>query len=298
MHVALGWEYRGRRVHQGPVIYCALEGQTGIEGRIEAWRLRHLAEEIEDVPFYLQPVTLDLINQHQELIDLIRGELGTEAPAVVVIDTLNRSLHGSESSDEDMGNYIRAADAVRDAFDCAVIIVHHCGHNGDRPRGHSSQIGAAEAVIGVRKESAGQIIATVEKMKDGPNGETIASRLDGVVVGEDEDGEEITSCVVVPIEWIPPAKSHKTKLGPKEQIALKALQYAISETGEPAPSSNHIPDGTNVVTRECWSGYAIRKGISDSDQPRAKNQAFKRAVDGLLAKGCVGQWGDLVWPIT
>ncbi len=24
MHVALGWPYRGRRVHQGPVVYCAI----------------------------------------------------------------------------------------------------------------------------------------------------------------------------------------------------------------------------------------------------------------------------------
>jgi len=56
MHVALGWEYRGRRVHQGPVVYCAFEGQTGIEARIEAFRQRYLAEEsAEPPPFYLEP---------------------------------------------------------------------------------------------------------------------------------------------------------------------------------------------------------------------------------------------------
>src|SRR5262245_19639557 len=26
MHVALGWQYRERRVQQGPVVYCAFEG--------------------------------------------------------------------------------------------------------------------------------------------------------------------------------------------------------------------------------------------------------------------------------
>jgi RecA-family ATPase len=30
MSVVLGTEYRGRRVHQGPIIYCAFEGQSGI----------------------------------------------------------------------------------------------------------------------------------------------------------------------------------------------------------------------------------------------------------------------------
>src|ERR1700730_9837190 len=30
MHVALGWEYRGRRVQQGAVVYCSFEGQAGL----------------------------------------------------------------------------------------------------------------------------------------------------------------------------------------------------------------------------------------------------------------------------
>src|SRR5262245_48961512 len=34
MHVGLGWKYRGRRVQQGPVVYCAFEGQTGFEARV------------------------------------------------------------------------------------------------------------------------------------------------------------------------------------------------------------------------------------------------------------------------
>jgi hypothetical protein len=50
MHVALGWDYRGRRVHQGPVVYCAFEGQNGIKARIEAWRQKRLAEAVQDVP--------------------------------------------------------------------------------------------------------------------------------------------------------------------------------------------------------------------------------------------------------
>ena len=40
MHVALGREYRGRRVHEGPVVYCCFEGQFGINKRVEAFRQR------------------------------------------------------------------------------------------------------------------------------------------------------------------------------------------------------------------------------------------------------------------
>jgi RecA-family ATPase len=69
-----------------------------------------------------------------------------------VLDTLNRSLGGSESSDEDMSAYVvRASDAIRDEFDCVVPIVHHCGIDGTRPRGHTSLTGAADAQVAVKR---------------------------------------------------------------------------------------------------------------------------------------------------
>ena len=61
MHLALDWRYRGRRVHSGSVIYCAFEGQIGFEARCAAFRQKFLAENKEHIPFYLQPVTLDLV---------------------------------------------------------------------------------------------------------------------------------------------------------------------------------------------------------------------------------------------
>lgn len=136
MHVALGWEYRGRRVNGGPVVYCAFEGQAGLQVRVEAFRQRFLAEEPLPIPFFLEPVTLDLVTDHTELIAVIRRQIGND-PVAVVLDTLNRSLNGSESSDEDMTAYIRAADVIREAFGCAVIIIHHCGVDQNRPRGQS-----------------------------------------------------------------------------------------------------------------------------------------------------------------
>lgn len=80
MHVALGWEYRGRRVHPGAVVYCAFEGQIGMEARIEAFRQRPLTDHPDKVPFYLVPVTLDLVRDHKALIAAIKNKLGIENP--------------------------------------------------------------------------------------------------------------------------------------------------------------------------------------------------------------------------
>ena len=85
------------------------------------------------MPFYLEPVTIDLVKDAPELIHAIRRSLGDVKPVVIVLDTLNRSLRGSELVTMDMTAYVRAADSLREAFDCAVIIVHHCGLDGTRP---------------------------------------------------------------------------------------------------------------------------------------------------------------------
>jgi hypothetical protein len=144
MHITRGIAYRGRQVQQGPGVYLALEGRRGFHARIEAYRREH---GIDDAPFYLITERTDLIRDHKALIAAINEQIEETAPVVVCIDTLNRSLTGSESKDEDMAAYIAAADAIREAFDCAVIIVHHCGVDSTRPRGHTSLTGAADAQI-------------------------------------------------------------------------------------------------------------------------------------------------------
>jgi hypothetical protein len=65
MHIAIAREYRGCRVHPGSVVYCAFEGASGIEARKAAWQQKCLGDIHPDtVPFYLQPLSLDLVRDH------------------------------------------------------------------------------------------------------------------------------------------------------------------------------------------------------------------------------------------
>jgi hypothetical protein len=89
MHIAIGREYRGRRVQQGTVVYCALEGGGGFAARVEAWRKRKLGDhQGGNIPFFLLDVALDLIADQGELVACIRAQVAQ--PTVVFIDTLNR----------------------------------------------------------------------------------------------------------------------------------------------------------------------------------------------------------------
>lgn len=296
MHVALGWPYRGRRVRRGAVVYCALEGAGAFANRVEAFRQVRLAEAVGEVPFHLVASPMSLVADQAALVASIRAQLGTVRPAVVVIDTLNRSLAGSESDDRDMAAYVKAADAVRDAFSCAVIVVHHCGHEGTRPRGHSSLIGAVDAQISVKRDEAGNIVSTVELMKDGSQGDELVSRLEVVEIGRDDDGDPITSCVVEPVEGAPaPKKFAGPRLTQGAKIALAALREAIDEYGEVPPASSHIPAGVKAVKVETWRTYAYKHGVSGSDEPRARRLAFQRAHEALVADRHVGMWEPYAW---
>jgi hypothetical protein len=296
MHVALGWKYRDRKVRQGAVVYCALEGGSAFKNRIEAFRQSRLQENASNVPFHLMASPLSLVADHAALIASIQDQCPN--PAVVAIDTLNRSLAGSESSDEDMAAYIKAADAIRDAFNCAVIIVHHCGHEGTRPRGHSSLMGALDAQVAVTRDAADKIIATVELMKDGPQGDCFSSRLKKVELGTDDDGDTISSCVVEAAEGFAARAAKAVQLPAGATKALRALHEILDDAGIIAPADAHTPHGQKVVTIEAWKEHSFKRGLCADGDRKLKWITFKRAFDRLTVANKVAVSGDFVWPIV
>jgi hypothetical protein len=295
MHVALGWEYRGRKVQQGPVVYCAFEGASGFGQRTEAFRRQHVLDDEQRVPFYLIPSRMDFVKEHSLLVKAIKSELGEAKPAAVVLDTLNRSLAGSESSDEDMAAYVKAADAVREAFDCVVVVVHHCGIDATRPRGHTSLTGAVDAQSVVKRDAANNVILTVEWMKDGPEGDKIVSKLQCVEVGSDEDGDPITSCAVVEAEGHHSDTRSAAQATGAAKLALDLLHKTLADAGEKAPVSNHVPPDNRVVSLKLWRSYCYEGAISPADTPEARQKAFVRASQKLQALNLIGIWGDWVW---
>ncbi|NVO13523.1 MAG: AAA family ATPase [Rhodoplanes sp.] len=294
LHIALDWDYRGHRVRGGPVVYCALEGASGYGPRLDAFRARHLADRHRDVPFYLVASPMKLVQDQPALVDAIWNELRGENPAVVFIDTLNRSIGGSESDDRDMAAYVAAADAIRDALGCAVVIVHHCGLDTTRPRGHTSLTGAADAQLAAKRDAADNITVTVEWMKDGPEGEMIASRLEPVAVGFDADGDPITSCVVVAVDGPFRKQSSGRSLSDRQRLALEALADAAIDRGTPPPASFGLPPGLTVVRTDDWRSKIYARGDLDRE---AKNprEDFRRLRNSLAARGLIGERDGLVW---
>jgi hypothetical protein len=264
MHVALDRPYRGRRVTAGVVVYCALEGVQGFKNRIEAFRRARMTEADDgDPPFYLMATPLSLVRDQKSFIAEIGQQLGEQKPVAVCIDTLNRSLDGSESSDEDMTAYVRAADAIRDAFGCLVVIVHHCGHEGNRPRGHSSLMGALDVQIAVRKDATDNIVAELELSKDGETGLQFVSRLKVVEIGFDQDGDPITSCVTEAIDAPAGAPKAPTKVRMSE---IETIKRAIVD------AYCRLADG--VEPSLGFDGALVRKVAVDKLRDEIKSRGF------------------------
>jgi hypothetical protein len=290
IHISMGWRFRGHRVHQGPVVYCAFEGANGFPKRVEAFRRTH--EVHGHVPFFLMPIhNAKLVRDHQQMIRDIKAQNAN--PVLIVLDTLNRSIDGSESKDEDMSAYLGAADAISQAFGCLVLIIHHCGIAGDRPRGHSSQTGTCD-VQGAVTRQGNDVRLLIEHMKDGPSGAEFVSCMEQVEVGTDQDGDPMTSCALVPVEapGAGPtivAKSKKDITWEKSLLRRVLMKVAAKDGVNMRP----IEDGPDVrvIDQELVRAEFYQSMAADGDaetKQGTRRKAFGRAIKNAQQEGKIG----------
>jgi hypothetical protein len=290
LHVALGWEYRGRRVQQATVVYVALEGQAGMPDRVEAFRAHHGITGA--VPFHLLLTRLNLIIEAPKLIADIKAQLGDVKPGLIVLDTLNRSLVGSESKDEDMSRYLGAADLVAEQLGGAVALVHHCGIDASRPRGHTSLTGSVECQTSVKRNEAGHVETEVEYAKDFEEGAKTTSHLETVAVGIDPDGDEMTSLIVRECEASRSEGQAKGAVNAQAMRALEALQNVVGSD----QAITMVPGNRRVAKKSDWWAELVQRGmIEPEDRPESAKSLFYRWRRELIAASRIACEGDLTW---
>lgn len=300
-HLAIGAAWNGRRVRPAAVLYLAAEGGRGVINRIAALRLSH---GVCDVPFAVKRAGLDLLHEQadlQHICDLC-GEVmraKTGLPFILVVDTLSRIMAGGdENSAADMTALIRNLDAVREATGAHVMVVHHTGKDAARgARGHSSLRAATDTEIEVANED-GNRAAMVTKQRDHQGGEVFAFTLKSVHLGHDQDGDEVTSCIVEAAD----AEEYRANI--KRTKGLGGVQKIISDTfeqmlgeglGRPNPGGVGMPDAGQFWTVERAELRRICMGKIEASDPRS---SFNKAFTALTAdRGlfCTGE--NLVWRI-
>lgn len=278
-HVATGTPYHGKEVVQGPVIYMPFEGHSAIP--IRAYALNKEKGPAPDLHIPKRHPPKVTIKETRAVIKEIQA-YGID-PVLIILDTLNRSLVGSENDDEAMGPYVDQMQKLVSEFNCAVLIVHHQGHQDGRPRGHSLLPAAIGCQIKVMKE--GKIIdAEVEFMKDGPEGMMFRNIMH---VKEYtftlKDGREIERSTCI-LEATTPGIKRKVKRTGLSSVQTKALDIARA-----------MHNGTGgALSMKDWEERCTRKqgGIAGEKVSfENSKKMFRRAV-GVLLDGAYIVYAD------
>lgn len=340
MHIARGIDFQGRRTKKAGVVYCAFEGGKGFKGRQIAYANHHGMTPDDDVDMVVLTRRADLFGNDEDinaLIEEIRHwkSVFTTELGLVVLDTWSAATPGAdENAGKDVSRVKERVMRIVSDLGCAVIVVHHKPAAGGRPRGHGSLTGDFETTIdidwvtesgtrqdaprgpqnSVKDQDKRPIrMAKVTKQREGEQGLSWRFVLRQVKIGEDGDGDPITSCVsVLPAglaaeerqEAAVPGGPAKTDDGrfilkPNLATAFRALCNALSEKGREAPAHVRLPKGTKVVTLADWRDEWQRiASVEDEDPDKLKErikQARTRAIERLLPGHFIGKDGDWVW---
>jgi hypothetical protein len=290
-HVALGWDWRGNRTRQGRVIYLAAEAGFGIVRRMTAFAKHHNLQEIPGL--YLLPASVDFCSSSSDAQEVIRAAEALGGVTLIVVDTLARAMAGgNENGPDDMGAFIKNIDLIREKTGAHVLTIHHAGkERGRGARGHSSLRAAVDTEIEVTKSEDGIITAEIQKQRDGETGRRFNSALEMVDVGQDEDGEDVTSCVLCPVEK---AHEKKVKVSGRQARALEILKNLLVERGEEGVPKAGL-SRLNFVRSEDFRAALLAGEIVISDDPDNVRRGISAVLDALNNKGITASWEGKTW---
>lgn len=255
LSVAGGRDWGDRSTAQGPVIYVAAEGLAGLGKRIQAWEQAYgHARKASGEDFYVLAERVRLL--HLEDVAALVDLAAIMRPALVVLDTLNRSLAGGdENNSRDMGMAIDAIDRVRQTGS-TVLVVHHADKEGRNYRGHSSLEGAVDTVLRLEKVGRIGLVLTTDAQKDACEVPPLKMQTSTETVGTD------TSLVLYCHEEV---GSIEEETNPAELDLLATLGSTFGSNGASASQLLKV------------SGMAER--------------TFYRALKGLVDRGVVRNLG-------
>ncbi len=270
MSIATGIPYHEMQVTAGTVIMSAGEGHTGIPRRVQAW-CSHYRQNIKRVNLALTRRAVNLFDEEYrnafcreiETIALSKGE-----PKLIIIDTVARHMGGmDENSAKDMGELIRAADKLKDDYNCSVMLVHHTGHaNQDRARGSTAFKGALDTEIVVNSLGDHDITVKCQKQKD----------------GTPFDMRQFVKVSIEPsmvLQQVEVSRRASTKANPNEKLALETLKECLA--GDTPLAKVPLEDWRKVF-------YERHTG----DKLKSKEAAFRRARERLVFKNLVNCKSD------
>ena len=224
--IASGRPVAGMKVSRGRTVIVAAEGARGALKRCAALEQRY--GNCED--FLLLPSGVDLYDPNADLEPLIVAILALGGVKLVVLDTLARVMAGGdENSTKDMTAFNRNIGRLQVATGAHVMLVHHSGKDDTRGARGS---GALKAAVDTEIEIKDGLI-TVTKQRDMDKSWTAPFGLDVVTIGEDQDGDPVTSCIAR-VDGFTAAEATAATLSVHEREIMQAMRDVGATLEQPA----------------------------------------------------------------
>jgi hypothetical protein len=224
--IARGENWRGMRTKQLRTVMIIAEGAGGAKSRVRAYEQHH-GVDLNDYPFGIIQDRPDLFGKtdYKRIIRQIQEWGGAD---VIAVDTLAQSSAGAnENSGEDMGLVLEHCHKLSVDTGAMVLLVHHAGKDVAKgARGWSGLKAAMDVEIEVSRSLLHGRMIKLSKSKDGEEGQPMGFKLNVVQIGEDEDGDPITSCVIEHSDKVVVAASPKDGLKAEHQIILGIMARA------------------------------------------------------------------------
>lgn len=270
LSVATGRAWAGFDVVDSGLVALVLgEGKDGVARRLAAWQTAR--ESITGAPILVSQssAAMDDPQWAQAVSDAIheRAQALNQPVKLVVVDTLSRNFGGDENSTRDMAQFVRSLDThFRDRFGCCVLVVHHTGHGaGERARGSSVLLGAADAEFRVTREpETNRVTVQPLKAKDWEAERPLAFDLRIVELAMKDDlGRPLTSCILDPVGVVDEAAPAPVQpLSERQRLALKVLDDLYQQHRDRLSSNDHDPDRARVLTED-WRHAMREAGVTD-----------------------------------
>lgn len=203
LRVSHGIPWHGRKTKRTGVLYVIQEGRAGAKRRVRAWLkwMKDNGHDVGDGAFRMVRASIDLFNSDRDMNKLIKlakdfpFDFGVEC-GMVIIDTLAQALKGGNaSSDQDIGIVTGRMDYMRDETGAFVAAVHHNGKDAARgPRGSNAIPGNTDVCIAIIDKTF-RTDSTGTKLREGDPTQKFPFTLNVVVMGQDEDGDPVTTVV-------------------------------------------------------------------------------------------------------
>lgn len=301
-HVAQGKEWNGKRVEKGNVMYLSLEGQRGIDNRINAYKIEN---KVNIDGFLRVPCPIDFCSENADDIPLFvefvmdANKKFNNDIKLIVIDTLARALGGGdENSGVDMGLLVKHADIIRKHTKAHICFIHHTGKDKARgARGHSSLRAAVDTEIEIsRNEGDDYSTVKIPKQRDMERAEDAQFKLKRIVLGQNKYGEDISSCVVEAYNLQEDEEKRNVKkiASGKTKTAYDALRECIMEKGFTGSGQN-MPN-CRVVTIEAYKQYLIKRAVM-SDNPSSQRKQWERISGDLIENKIAVIRDSFIWTL-